>query len=143
MANPRSIARLESRIHQRAAYCLQHELNDPRSTFITVTRVELSSDIRSGKIFYSVLGESGEKSKAQHMLADAAGYIQRQIARVLQLRNVPHLKWYFDDSIENSAHMDRLIREARQRDREIRGPETDNMDDTDDRGEVTAETAGD
>ena len=69
MTNPRTIARLQARIHERAAYCLQFEVADPRASFITVTRVELSPDITSGKIYYSVLGSEGERSKAEHMLA--------------------------------------------------------------------------
>jgi len=119
MANPRTIARLEARIQERAAYCLQFEVNDPRASFITVTRVELSSDLTSGKIHYSVLGSEGDKSKAEHMLKSAAGYIQRQVARVLDVRRVPHLRWVYDGSMEHASNMDKLIREARERDRAI------------------------
>ncbi len=119
MANPRTIARLEARIQERAAYCLQFEVNDPRASFITVTRVELSSDLTSGKIHYSVLGSEGDKSKAEHMLKSAAGYIQRQVARVLDVRRVPHLRWVYDGSMERASNMDKLIREARERDRAI------------------------
>lgn len=116
MANPRTIARLEARIQERAAHCLQFEVSDPRASFITVTRVELSSDITSGKIFYSVLGTESDKSKAEHMLKSAAGFIQRQIARVLDVRRVPHLRWVYDGSMEQASNMDKLIREARERD---------------------------
>jgi ribosome-binding factor A len=119
MTNPRTIARLQARIQERAAYCLQFEIADPRASFITVTRVELAPDITSGKIYYSVLGAEGEKSKAEHMLKSAAGYIQRQIARVLDVRRMPHLRWVYDGSMETAANMDRLIRDARARDKEI------------------------
>lgn len=119
MANPRTIARLEARIHERAAYCLQFEINDPRAGFITITRVELSHDLSSGKIHYSVLGDEGDKSRAAHMLASAAGYIQRQVSGVLSMRRMPRLVWHFDDSVEKAASLDQLIREARERDRAI------------------------
>lgn len=119
MANPRTIARLEARIHERAAYCLQFEINDPRSGFITITRVELSPDLASGKVHYSVLGNEAERSKAAHMLHGASGYIQRQVARVLEMRRIPHLSWVYDDSVEKAADLDLLIREARARDRAI------------------------
>jgi ribosome-binding factor A len=119
MANPRTIARLQARIHERAAYCLQFEISDPRAGFITITHVELSSDVSVGKIHYSVLGGESEKSKAAHMLASAAGYIQRQIARVLEMRRIPRLVWVYDDSVEKAADLDLLIREARERDRKI------------------------
>jgi ribosome-binding factor A len=119
MANPRTIARLQARIHERAAYCLQFEISDPRAGFITITHVELNTDLSIGKIHYSVLGTEVEKNKAAHMLASAGGYIQRQIARVLEMRRIPRLVWIYDDSVEKAADLDLLIREARERDRAI------------------------
>ncbi len=119
MANPRTIARLAARIQERAAYCLQFEVNDPRASFITVTRVELTPDLSAGKIFYSVLGSEADKTKAQHMLESAAGFIQRQVARVLEMRRMPHLKWVYDESMQRASDLDALIREARARDRAI------------------------
>jgi ribosome-binding factor A len=119
MANPRTIARLESRILERAAIVLQSEVSDPRASFITVTKVKLSPDLSSGRIYYSVLGSEGDKSKAAHMLESAAGFLQRQIALAIQLRRMPHLKWTYDDSMERADDMARLIKEARARDRTI------------------------
>lgn len=119
MANPRTIARIEAQIQRRAAHCLQFELSDPRSHFITITKVELSPDLSAGKIFYSVLGESSELNQVSHMLEGAAGYIQRQVASVLKLRKVPHLRWLYDESILESMRMDQLIRDALERDEKI------------------------
>jgi len=119
MANPRTIARLEARILERAAYCLQFELADPRGSFITLTRVKLSSDLSVARIYYSVLGGPSEKSKAGHMLEHAGGFIQRQVARVLELRRMPRLVWQADESAEQAADIARLIREARERDMAI------------------------
>lgn len=119
MANPRTIARLEARILERAAYCVEFELRDPRAGMVTITRVELSSDLSSGKIFYSVLGTEAEKSKAAHMLDSAAGFIQRKVARVLEMRRIPHLRWVYDKSIEEAARMDDVISSAIERDQDI------------------------
>jgi len=119
MANPRTRARIETRILERAAIVLQSEVSDPRAGFITVTRVEMSADLTSGKIFYSVLGSEADRNKARHMLKDASGYLQRMIAPALKMRRLPHLRWLFDDSLEHSIHMDRMIYEALERDRAI------------------------
>jgi len=132
VANPRTIARLEARILERAAYCVEFELSDPRAGMVTVTRVELSSDLSTGKIFYSVLGTASDKSKAAHMLESAAGYIQRKIARVLELRRIPHLRWVYDESIEQAARMDDAIRAAIERDRQIQTGGTAPTSDEDD-----------
>lgn len=121
MANPRTQARIEARILERAATVLQTEVSDPRAGFITVTRVEMSSDLTSGKIYYSVLGTEGDRSKVERMLDDASGYLQRMIAPALQLRRTPHLRWYYDESLEYAQTMDQKIREALERDRSISG----------------------
>jgi len=119
MANPRTIARLQERIKERAAYCLQFELNDPRASFLTITRVELAHDFSHAKVFYSVLGDDADRKLTARMLQSAGGFIQRQVARVLETRRVPHLSWIFDGSTQQAAELDRLIREARERDRAI------------------------
>jgi ribosome-binding factor A len=120
MVNPRTLQRIESRIQERAAYCLQFEIKDPRSSFVTVTKVELEPDMRSGKIYWSCLGSEADRHKTERMLEGAGGFIQRQIARVLETRTVPHLSWVHDETIERAAELDRLIGEARSSDNAIR-----------------------
>jgi ribosome-binding factor A len=119
MTNPRTIARIEARIHERAAHALEHEINDPRTGFITITRVELSPDLLHGKIFYSVLGGRSERSKAQHMLDSAAGFLQRKIVSVLQMRKSPRLTWHFDESLIVAQRVDDSIKRALERDKLI------------------------
>ena len=121
MANPRTIARLEAQIQRRAAHCLQFEVADPRSAFLTITRVELSKDLANAKIYYSVLGDESERTKTAHMLEQAGGFIQRQVASILHTRVTPRLRWVYDESISEAARLDQLIREARERDRAISG----------------------
>jgi ribosome-binding factor A len=119
MTSPRVKARIEARIHERVAHCVEFELNDPRATFITITRVELSDDLSSAKIYYSVFGTDGDKSRTAHMLEDASGFVRKQLARVLQMRRVPELRWFHDDSIEQAARMHQTIQEALEKDRAI------------------------
>jgi ribosome-binding factor A len=119
MVNPRVKARIEARIQERVAHCVEFELNDPRATFITITRVEVSDDLSSAKIFYSVYGTEGDKSRTAHMLEDAAGFVRTQVGRVLKTRRVPALRWIYDDSIERTARMHKTIREALEKDRAI------------------------
>ena len=119
MADPRTIARLEARIKERVAHAVEFELADPRSSFITVTRVELNRDVSRGRIFYSVLGTPGDRSKARAMLEDASGFLQRKVGRVLNLRRMPRLTWHYDDTIEAMVRMDDVIRQALAHDEEI------------------------
>jgi ribosome-binding factor A len=119
MANARARARIEARILERVAYCVEFELADPRSAFITITRVEVSPDLSSARIFYSVLGTEGEKSRVAHMLGGASGFVRQKLGRVLETRKTPRLTWIFDDSIERQAEMEEKIAAALKHDREI------------------------
>jgi len=120
MANPKTIGRLQAQIQRRVAYCLQFEISDPRASFVTVTKVELSKDLARAKVFYSVLGSEADRSKTAHMLEGAAGFVRRQLGRVLETRTIPLLSWEYDPSAEDAANLSRLIAEARQRDEAIR-----------------------
>ncbi|MCZ6597808.1 MAG: 30S ribosome-binding factor RbfA [Planctomycetota bacterium] len=119
MANPRTKARIEARIKERVAYCVEFELNDPRSGFVTITGVEVSNDLGSAKVFYSVYGSEGDKSRVAHMLEDANGFVRRKLGNVLHMRRIPRVVWIYDDSIEYQAQMDKAIQEAMNHDREI------------------------
>ena len=137
MANSRARARIEARIRERVAYCLEFELNDPRGSFVTVTRVEVSPDLSIAKILYTVYGSEGDKSKVAHMLEDATGFVRKQVGRVLRIRRIPKLRWFYDDSIELQAHMEDAIASALERDRTI-NPDAHPQDTT----EGTTETTG-
>lgn len=119
MANERTRARIASRIKERAAYCIEHELNDPRTHFITITEVEVSSDLTSASLRYSVLGTPAQRRQVEQMMTKAAGFIQRQVGRVLQTRTVPRLTFYYDDSLERAAAMDAAIQAALNKDRKV------------------------
>jgi len=119
MANARAKARIEARIRERAAYCIEFELRDPRSTFITVTGCEVSPDLSVAKILYSVYGSEGDKSKVSRMLTDATGFVRTQIGRVLRTRRIPRVVWVYDDSVEIQANMERAIERALEHDREV------------------------
>jgi len=121
MTNPRTIARLEAVIQRRTAYCLQHELSDPRAEFITVVRVELNADLSVAKIYYSVLGDQADRSKVAHMLEHATGFVRKQVGRVLKTKSIPELRFVSDDTLSDAEEMDEMISKALHKDREIRG----------------------
>jgi ribosome-binding factor A len=121
MASEKTIGRIQAQIQRRAAHCLQHEVSDPRASLITITRVELSSDLTHAKIMYSVLGDDAVNSKTQHMLNHAAGFIQRRIASVLRMRRIPRMDWVYDSSIADAARLDMLIKSTLVDDAKIRG----------------------
>jgi ribosome-binding factor A len=139
MANPRTIAKLQARILERAAHCVEFELNDPRVGMITLTRCELSADLAHAKLFYTVLGGPTVQRLTQRVLEDAAGFVQRQVGRVLETRRTPKLRWEFDESIAYAAEMDRKIKEALVRDASIRSEPAPSLDDLVDEEQAEAD----
>ncbi len=131
MANPRTIARLEARIMERAAYCIAFELNDPRITLITLVRCELTNDLANAKLHYSVIGSRADQAKCQRALDSAAGFVQRQVGRILRTRRIPRITWKFDESIRAAAEMDLKIQEALRKDQEIKGEDAELESDSD------------
>ncbi len=123
MANEKTIGRIQAQIQRRAAHCLQHEVADPRASLITITRVELTSDLTHAKIMYSVLGDDAVNNKTQHMLDHAAGFIQRRVASILRMRRIPRMDWVYDSSIADAARLDTLIKDTLVNDATIRGEE--------------------
>jgi len=109
-----------SRRHQRVAEILKQEvsrivleeLNDPRLGFMTVTKVEPSPDLRSARVFVSILGDQTQQDLTLRALKRAAGFVQHGIAGRLDLKYTPVLRFVNDDSIKKSVRLSRVIREA-------------------------------
>lgn len=128
MAEEIRLARLEKLALRRASEVVMHELSDPRMTFITLTKVELAKDLSHAVIFWSTLGEGGQRSKVEHALRDAAPFVQTEIAKVFATRRTPHVTFRFDPSIEGAVRvtgiLDRLEKERAEREGPS-GPATD------------------
>lgn len=114
--NERRLARLTQQIKQRLAEVLQRDIADPKLGLVTITRVELDTEFTSCKAYWSVLSGSDQDGKARResagVLNRARGFCQREMARVLHTRSVPHLEFLFDESIDGALRMHELIREV-------------------------------
>jgi len=107
--------RVEDQIKKEVSFIIQRELKDPRAGFITITAAELSTDLKSARIFYSVLGDDESKVKSEQALKSASGFIQRQIGIRMRLRYTPQLVFKYDHSIERGARIDEILREIKQK----------------------------
>ncbi|MCX7662003.1 MAG: 30S ribosome-binding factor RbfA, partial [Candidatus Omnitrophica bacterium] len=84
-------ARVASQIKKEISNILHDDLKDPRIGFITVTRIELSPDLRFARIFYSVFGSPQEKTNTAKGLENATGFIRRLVAQRMNLKFVPEI----------------------------------------------------
>ena len=90
---------------------LQRELKDPGLGFVTVTEVETTRDLRSAKIFVSVLGDEAQWAASLAALTRARGFIRNWLREHLDLRVTPELEFRADRSMEHAARIQQLLRQ--------------------------------
>ena len=89
---------------------IRGEIKDPRiSPMTSVVQVSVAPDLKTCKAFISVLGEEEARKDTLAGLRSAVGYIRRQLARELNLRNTPEITFILDQSIEYGVSMSKLI----------------------------------
>jgi ribosome-binding factor A len=87
------------------------DLRDPRVGFVTVTSVETSPDLRSARVYVSVLGGEDERTQTLAGLAASHGYLQSQVASELRMKRTPVLEFVYDDSIDTGMRISGLLEE--------------------------------
>lgn len=109
--------RINDAVLRELSELIRAGLKDPRiAPMTTVTAVEVAPDLKSCKVSVSVLGDAGTKAETLEGLASSRGYLRRQLAQRLNLRNTPELFFRLDESIEYGNHMSKLIDEVRSAD---------------------------
>ncbi len=105
--------RVAERIRIEIAQILQRDLNDPRISLATCTRVQVSGDLRVAKVYISVLADSQEQETAMKTLGRASGFVRRLLSKRLDLRVSPEVRFIFDPSVEYSIRLESLIEETK------------------------------
>lgn len=108
MSKPRP-ERVQEALRQEISKIVQNEIKDPRIGFITITKVELTKDLRYAKVYFSVLGEMKNKDLALKGLNSAKGYIKNLVAERIKLRFVPEVIFKIDDSLEHTKEIYDLL----------------------------------
>ena len=112
MPASRRAARVAERIREEASQIILYELQDPRIQLVTVTKVDISADLRYATIYVSILGDEPKRRTALRGLDSARGLVQSRLGRRLGLRETPTVRFEFDPSIEKSIELSRLIDQA-------------------------------
>jgi ribosome-binding factor A len=112
--------RINSEVQKILSELLRSEIKDPRvPEFTSVTDVEVAPDLKTCKVYISTLGGEEEEAGALEGLKNAEGFLKRELARSLNLRNTPELKFYADHSISYGNHMSQLIDSVSKQDHEM------------------------
>lgn len=87
------------------------ELNDPRIKNVTVLEIDVATDMRSAKVYVSILGDEKEQSLCLRGLESSRGYLQKKIADRLTTRYIPVLTFVLDDSVKKSVEASRILKQ--------------------------------
>jgi ribosome-binding factor A len=103
------IQRVNQLIREEISHLVQRELKDPRLGFVTVTEVDVSKDLRTAKVYVSVLGPESDWQGSLQALESARGFIRNWLVPRLRLRAVPHLTFHPDRSMAHAAHIQTVL----------------------------------
>ena len=105
--------RINGEVQKVLAEIIRGELKDPRiNPMTTVMAVEVAPDLKSCKAFISVLGDVQSQEDTLKGLNSAMGYIRNQLAKKINLRNTPEIRFIMDQSVEYGINMSKLIDEV-------------------------------
>ena len=109
--------RINGEVLKELSNIIRSEIKDPRINPMTsVVSVEVAPDLKTCKAYISVLGDEQSQKDTITGLKSAEGYIRRELARTVNLRNTPEIKFILDQSIEYGINMSKLIDEVTHKD---------------------------
>src|SRR5882762_8181537 len=106
--------RVAEAIRQTVGAFLTGSVRDPRVGFVTVTAVEVSSDLAHARIRVSVMGSDVEKERSLEGLASAARFLRSQLGRQLRLRVAPELRFELDRGLEHAIRIDEVLKRLKE-----------------------------
>jgi ribosome-binding factor A len=109
--NKNRMSRIGEEMKKELSILIQREIKDPRIGFVTVTGVEVTSDLQLAKVYVSIFGSEEERESTLAGLQKAKGFLRTEIGRRIKLRHVPELVFKMDTSIDYGNKIDSLLRQ--------------------------------
>jgi ribosome-binding factor A len=111
----RRTERIASFIQQELAMIIMRELDDPRLTGLpSITRVKVSEDISVADVYVTVMGTEGKQTAALNALKHSAGMMRSRLAEMMELRQVPYLKFHIDENLKKEREVLDILRKIEQ-----------------------------
>jgi ribosome-binding factor A len=102
--------RVSGLIQQVLSEILQKGINDPRLKMTTITNVKMSRDLRVARIYFAISGGQQSVEEVVRGFESARGFVKRSLASKLGLRYMPELKFFYDDSFDYGAHINKILK---------------------------------
>jgi ribosome-binding factor A len=152
MADEARARRVADRIKTVTAENLESIVKDPDLGFVTVTDVRVTGDLQHASLFYTVFGDEDQRARTARLLEENKGKLRSFVGKQLGIRLTPSLEFIPDAIPETAAHLEDLLKEARERDAEVARaaaaaryagePDPYRREDADDDAEAEAPGAG-
>ena len=111
--------RINDEVQRALASILRDDIKDPRiSPLLSVVQVEVAPDLKTCRVWISVYGSAEDSQKTLEGLTSASGMIRSALARRVNLRNTPQIRFIMDDSIAYGVEMSHRIDEVTAQDRQ-------------------------
>ena len=121
--------RINAEVQKELSNIIRGEIKDPRIHPMTsVMAVEVAPDLKTCKAWISVLGDEKAQADTLEGLKSAEGYIRRQLAHTVNLRNTPQIRFILDQSIEYGVHMSKLIDDVVEDDSNVEKKDDENAE---------------
>jgi len=111
MASRRVLKAAEA-IREVVGTAILTEVRDPRVEGVTVTRVEVSGDMREAKVFVSIMGSEAHQNTCLHGLQHSAGFLQQRVSDRIDTRYTPRLRFELDRGVKNSIAISRILQDV-------------------------------
>lgn len=106
-------------IQQEIGNLILREISDVRIGFVTISRVEVTTDLAHAKVFVSVLGTDKEKRDSLAGLGHSASFMRTHLAKVLKMRTVPRLQFVEDKNLDHGFRINEILNDIK---RDAAGP---------------------
>ena len=108
--------RINEEIKKEISEIIRNEVHDPRLTaMVSVTKVDVTKDLRYAKVFVSIFGNEEEKKNTLSALKSSSGFIRREIGHRINLRFTPELIIELDNTIEHGMHINALLESVKEK----------------------------
>ena len=122
----RRVLKVAEAIREVVSMAILTELRDPRIQDVTVTYVEVSSDLRYAKVHVSVMGDEAKEELSLSGLKNSAGFLQQKIAKRVDTRYTPRISFILDRGVKHALEVNRILGEllpSEEEDRESKNDE--------------------
>jgi ribosome-binding factor A len=111
MALSHRVERIQEQVREEVSQILATEVRDPGVGLVTVTRAKVTPDLSLARVYWTTMGDAGERKKTAKALERVSGYVRHLLSERLTLRRSPEVKFIFDESVAAQDRIEQIIQE--------------------------------